>query len=233
MSWHLGEDQLYECPEEFQERLNAVGGLNRYDEPNFRIEWSNNLLFRAGGAWDVDECPYVGYRWLRQLHDNCWVLLMWHPPEVYGTPESYYVQNACPDTGLQVLGEYPYSGKYEIVAPLVYRHVENGKMVTERMPLSSLLVDLVIPTILLAKDVGIAKRKAALLDRKAREDEEQVKAVGESLSKGRLAFGKDSVSYARQIGIESDLDRRVMRLKRGVQDALGLASRLNQGTFQK
>ena len=31
--------QLYECPQEFQDRLTEVGGRNKYDQPNFLCVW--------------------------------------------------------------------------------------------------------------------------------------------------------------------------------------------------
>ena len=55
------------CPEEFQERLTEIGGINRYDEPNFVMVWSEgggpNSMYRAGAAWAGDgQIPFTGYR---------------------------------------------------------------------------------------------------------------------------------------------------------------------------
>lgn len=230
--WSLSNQQNM-VPEEFQDRLDQAGGFNRYGESNFKIMWGQALFFRAGGTWEIETAPYTGYRWLRLVDEPAWVILMWVPPETESTPEAYYVANYDQDSGLQTLGEYPYNGKYEIVSVLRHTEIVNGKLEVHTMPLSSILVDLVIPTIIEAKDMSIIKRKAIYLERKAKEDEEQTKAIAESLEKGRLAFGSSPVSYAGQICKTMGYEERAMRLKRNMNKAIDMARHLGQGIYTK
>lgn len=163
------------------------------------------------------------------LGNEAWILLQWYPPEKYGTPESWYVQNFDEATGLQTLGEYPYEGKYEIVSTLSHKSIVNGELVIERMPLNSLILDLVIPSILSAMDVSIAKRKLLYLVDKEQEEEELTKRIGDSLAKGRLAFGRSQVSYAGQKHITSELDEAQDRLRRNWTKAMESAKKLGKG----
>lgn len=232
--WALGEEERLLCPEEFQERLTQAGGINKYDEPNFKMAWGQTETFRAGGVWEVEDCPpYTGYRdLLIGSGEACWMLMMWEPADMEGTPEGFYVKNFDPDTGLQTLGEFPYSGQYIIVQPLVWKGMVNGELIIERMPLNSLLLDLVIPTILDAQDVSLVKRKAVFMEIKAREDERMTKDIADSLAKGRLAFGTSDVSYAGQASKTMFIQKKVDNLKRNMNSAMEMARHLNKGLVQ-
>src|SRR5690349_21586913 len=128
-------------PEDFQDRLNQIGGFNRYDEPCFLVVWGQGghpeCTYRAGGVWSVDEQYFHGYRdLLKTSGEPCWSLLQWHDALEYGTPESYYVNNYDEGTGLQILGEYPYSGRYEILFNLRHKEMIPGEgLKFEHMPL--------------------------------------------------------------------------------------------------
>src|ERR1700734_3111728 len=111
MTWRIQGPERNLAPDDFQERLTYLGGVQKYDSPNFKIGWAQYETFRAGGVWSVDEKYYLGYRdLLSGSGEPCWTLFQYHAPEEYGSPESYYVQNYDETTGLQLLGEYPYSG---------------------------------------------------------------------------------------------------------------------------
>src|ERR1700690_412130 len=100
-------------PEEFQENLTRLGGVNRYDDPMFKRFWAQTETRRSGSTWSVDEATFTGYRdLLAGSGEPCWLLMQWHAPEEYGSPEAYYVANYDEESGLQLLGEYPYSGRY-------------------------------------------------------------------------------------------------------------------------
>lgn len=62
-------------------------------------------------------------------------------------PASYYEENRCPKTGLQLLGEYPYHGSYQIALPLVAKWFEGGKLRVHAYPLDSEIVEMMIPLI--------------------------------------------------------------------------------------
>src|ERR1035438_2435222 len=81
-------------PEDFQDRLTTVGGLNKYDEPNFKLAWAQTETYTAGGVWTVGEKQYSGYRqMLAASGEPCWALFQWHAAEEYGSPEAYYLEN--------------------------------------------------------------------------------------------------------------------------------------------
>jgi len=157
--------QIYIAPEEFQERLTEIGGVNRYDEPNFVLVWSQgggpNATYRAGADWaGEDQVSYRGYRDLLIGGGvPCWALLQWHDAIEYGTPELYYVQNYDEDSGLQTLGEYPYFGRYQMLYNLRWSEMRNGKMFFEMMPLNTFLLDTVVPIITQAKDISWEKNQ--------------------------------------------------------------------------
>lgn len=167
------------CPDEFQARITLAGGVNKYDEPNFKIYWGQTETFRAGGEWAGNgQVTYKGYRdLLLGGGDPTWLLVQWQPAHKYGRPESYYLQNCDESTGLQVLGEYPYSGRYEIVMPFIWRGFVNGRFVVEHMPLTSLLVDMVVPIVKMSQELSYARWKAIIEDRRAYENKAQVDQI--------------------------------------------------------
>ena len=87
--------QQYECPQWFQDKLTEVGGVNRYDLPNFRCVWGQGgqeeCLYRSGGHWHADnEASFKGYRDLLIGGGTpSWCLLQWKDAVQFGTPESF------------------------------------------------------------------------------------------------------------------------------------------------
>jgi hypothetical protein len=145
-----------QCPAHFQERINQVGGMNRYDEPNFRLAWAQTETMVQGGEWEAEGESFTGYRRV-YLGDGLphWMLLKWIEPgkslempflPAQG-PASYYAENRCPKTGLQILGEYPYHGNYKIALPLVAKWFERGQLRVEAYPLDTQIVEMMIPVI--------------------------------------------------------------------------------------
>jgi hypothetical protein len=227
--------QNYVCPEEFQARLTDIGGINPYDEPNFRLVWSQGgdeyALYRAGGAWEVEGMPsYRGYRdLLKGGGTPSWALMQWHPAVQYGTPESYYVQNYDQDTGLQDLGEYPYSGRYEILYNLRWSERRNNRLHFEAMPLNTFLLNTVVPIIIQAKDISWEKTKAALLDQKAKEDKEDVNKIEEVMHSSKVPFGGNPVSYTRQGCRTSLIDKKIEQMTRNWNMIMQNAKSLGKG----
>lgn len=202
------------APEEFQSRLTYLGGLNKYDLPNFRLVWAQYETFTAGGIWSVDEQYFKGYRQLLLgSGEPCWTLLQWHPAEEYGSPESYYMQNLDEETGLQILGEYPYSGRYEVLNNLRWTELVDNKLVLHTVPLTSHTFDSIIPMIIAAKDLSIEKRKAIFEEAKAREEAEKLGQIEKHLHDKALPF-TGAISYGRQ-GIRSTvIDQKALELQR-------------------
>lgn len=218
------------CPDEFAERLAEAGGLNRYDEPNFRMVWGQTETFRAGGIWSVEGQPFFrGYRdLLIGFGDPCWSLQQWQPPEKYGTPESYYVENYDEESGLQNLGEYPYNGRYETVLPLIYKYMHNGRLVVERMPLNSLLIDLIVPIIREAEDISFAKRKLIMEERRAAHDKQQVARIESRLADAYPAFGSAPRSAGR-LACNSVVQKKSEEIERHWKNAVAVLKSRGKG----
>ena len=235
MSSPTAEYQHYVCPEEFQSRLTYIGGLNPYDEPNFILTWSqggdDRGLYRGGGSWDVEGMPsFRGYRdLLKGGGTPSWALLQWHSAVEYGSPESYYVANYDQETGLQILGEYPYSGRYEVLYNLRWSERRNNRLYFEEMPLNSFLLNTVVPIIVQAKDISWEKTKAALLDQKAKEDQADVNQIEDVMHGSKVAFGGNAVSYSKQGCRTNLIDKKVEQMTRNWNQIMQNAKSLGKG----
>jgi hypothetical protein len=211
--------QQYQCPEWFQEKLTEIGGVNKYDEPKFIVRWGQGgeegCTYRAGGHWHVDGMPsYKGYRDLLVGGGTpSWLLMQWDDAIVYGTPESYYATNCDDETGMQDLGEYPYSGRYRVLYNMCWRDMSEGKMKIEAMPLNSFILNTVVPIILEARDISWERTQAALKGIKEKEDAADLAMVEDAMRDAKLAF-KGPVSYARQGCRTSLIDKKVEQMSR-------------------
>lgn len=230
--------QHYVCPEEFNDRLRSVGGVNRYDENNFKIVWGQggeeSCLYRAGGAWYIDGLPsYKGYRDLLVGGGTpSWCLLQWDDAMHYGTPESFYVANYDEETGLQTLGEYGYSGKYKLLYNMCWRDMSQGKMVIEPMPLNSYILDTIVPIILQARDISWERTKATLQELKERDDIADANMIEDCMRDASLAF-KGPVSYARQGCRTSIIDRKIEEMTRNWNKMVTNVKTLGRGLSQR
>ena len=226
--------QQYEVPEWFQEKLTEIGGVNKYDEPNFRVVWGQGgqpeALYRAGGHWHVEGQPsFKGYRdLLIGGGTSSWCLLQWHDATDYGTPESYYVAMCDDETNLSDLGEYPYFGRYRMLYNMCYRAVLNGKMEIEAMPLNSFVLDAIIPIIMEAKDISYEATMEAMKGIKEQEDKADLDTVEDAMRDSKVAF-KGPVSYARQGCRTHYIDKRVEQLQRHMNQISANARMLGRG----
>ena len=226
--------QLYECPQEFQDRLTEVGGRNKYDQPNFIVRWAQGgqpeCLYRSGGLWDnPDEPSFKGYRDLLVGGGTpSWMLMQWEDAVVYGSPESFYVGNIDEDTGLQNLGEYPYAGRYRMLYNMCWRDMSSGKMRIESMPLNSFILDTVVPIIMEARNISWEKTQAALKGIKEKEDAADTAMIEDAMRSSSVAF-KGPVSYARQGCRTHFLDKRVENLTRNWNRMITNAKFLGRG----
>lgn len=177
----LGVERL-KCPAHFQHRLTQVGGKNRYGQPNFRLAWAQTETTRQGGEWSIESGEaFVGY------HDVYrgdglphWMLMQWAdagksiemphlPAESDGR---WYADNRCPKTGLSLLGEYPYRGSYQIALPLTAKFMHDGKLHIRSFPLSTEIVEMMVPIIKAAMEVS-AEVKLRYLKEQGQKDEDQ------------------------------------------------------------
>ena len=73
---------------------------------------------------------------------------------------SWYEENRCPKTGLQILGEYPYHGSYQIALNLLAKVFVKGQMFIEAFPLSSEIVEMMVPIIRASMELSIEVKAA-------------------------------------------------------------------------
>lgn len=206
--------EQYTCPPEFQERLTRIGGINRYGEPNFIIVWGQSWTVRRGGTWEQDDGTFFrGYRDVVEDGRPCWILKKWNSPELYGSPMLYYLENQEEATGLQILGEFPFRGRYETIQPFVWKGLVNGRMVVERMPLNSMMLDLVVPVVMASQRVSNYQRKLALEEMKAREDRDMLRNVEAKRHDAQMAF-RGPVSFSRQGCRTSLVDQKVYAIQK-------------------
>ena len=62
-------------------------------------------------------------------------------------PASWYQENRCPKTGLQLLGEYPHHGSYKVALPLVAKWFDGGELRVVAYPLDTEIVNMMVPVI--------------------------------------------------------------------------------------
>jgi hypothetical protein len=172
------------CPERFQRRLIEVGGLNRYRQPNYRLAWAQTEIARQGGEWEAEGETYRGHKDVL-VGDGLphWMLLQWcdagksidvpHlPPQ---GPISWQEENRCPKTGLQILGEYPYHGSYQIALNLVAKVFAKGQLFIEAFPLSSEIVEMMVPIIKASMELSIEAKQRWLREQKEKEEDDRAR----------------------------------------------------------
>lgn len=230
--------QQYTCPQEFQDRLTEVGGVNRYDDPNFIIRWAQGgeeeCYYRAGGAWaGGGQVTYTGYRDLLVGGGTpSWMLMQWQDATEYGTPEMYYAMNRDESTGLQTLGEYPYKGRYRLLYNLRWMDKKQGRLKFEAMPLNEWLLRTIVPIIKEARDISWEKTKAALKDIEEREKQSDINMIEDVMRNNAVPFHGSPVSYGKQGCHTSLIDKKIENMQRhwnqimqGVRNVGGPTSR--------
>jgi hypothetical protein len=210
----VANQERNQVPQEFQDYLTLLGGVNRYDQPMFKLAWAQTETRIAGGTWSVDECTRTGYRrLLTGSGEPCWVILQYHSAEEYGSPEGYYVANYDQESGLQTLGEYPYDGRYEVLYHLRWNELIDDKLTLHSFPLETWILDMIVPIVIAAKDVSLEKRKAAYLDARQRDEDEKTASIERHLQDKNIPF-TGAVSFGRQ-GIRSTvIDQKALLLQR-------------------
>jgi hypothetical protein len=217
LNWRITGDERRICPPEYQRRIEQIGGLNRFGTANFDIVWSQTATIIKDGK------PT-----LQADGDPCWVLRQWKAPETYGTPEIYYSQNYDETTGTQILGDYPWRGRYEIVQPFRHRAFVNGKLVKEFLPLNSMVIDMVIPIILQCADASYYQRRVALKEIHDREENAKTLRIADRLEDATPAF-KGPVSFQRQGCRTSIIEKKIQQIEKNWAWAMKFASMVPKG----
>lgn len=164
MKWLIPGTEKRYPPQEYVDHVNAIGGMNRFGGPNFRLVWGQNETMTV---WGVDANGKTG-RHIIPKHSNipAWFIDVWKAPECYGTPELWYALTWDWEVDAPKIGEFPYTGAYEL-APfnLFSRRFEGNAMIVDAMPLSHFIIDLIIPNLLKEKDATYLQRKTAIQNR--------------------------------------------------------------------
>jgi len=172
----------------FQERINQVAGFNRYGQPNFKLAWAQTETTIQGGQWEVeDEMDYFrGYRRVYKGDGRPhWMLMQWVPggksyemPHLPAEgPTFWYNFNKCQQTGLSLLGEYPYRGSYQVVLPLVAKWFDRGQLQVRYFPLSTEIVNMMIPIIKASMKVSLEAKLRFMKEQEEKDDLEYGKAI--------------------------------------------------------
>lgn len=213
------------CPDAFQEMLSRHVGMNRFDEPNFIIAWGQTYMYTAGGIWPKPQGDgYIGYRKLPLSNSSfsgrgmpCWMILEWHPPEDYDTAGIYYFRNRDELTGLQILGEYPWRGRYEIAYRMNSQEFRNGRMEVQNYHLDGWILDMLIPCILEGQKMDQKTRLRMMREADERREKNQDRQL-------------DDILHARKRHLlPSQIDDRVRLIQKQMSEMLKTFGRVQPG----
>jgi hypothetical protein len=193
MTWLIPDRERRETPPEYVAHLNSIGGMNRYDEPNFRIVWGQN---ETDLVWGEDANGRCGQHVILKHDVPAWVIEAWKPPECFGTPELWYALTWNAETDAPTIGDYPHRGLYEPVPFNLYvKNVICGFVTFDAMPLNHYILDLTIPNLLKEQDVTYAQKKAAIENRMRMERERSARIAYDAYMEAGPAFGGAAGSY--------------------------------------
>jgi hypothetical protein len=172
----IGKSERLEAGEEFQVFLTAVFGINRFGGPNFKIVWGQTETYKVATPHGYED---------RLLGHNmaCWIMLKWQPPEMYGSPELYYFQDADELTGLALCGEYPEQGRYEILQPFISKsyNPQTHALEVTTLPLDWDILEIAVPMLLRSLELTYWEKKSALDQVEAMENAEKVNEIADRL----------------------------------------------------
>lgn len=194
MNWYIeGPEHLQVAPE-YQEHVNAIGGLNRFGEPNFKIVWGQNETEVVRGT-DANGKTGAHTIW-KHGGIPAWFIDVWKPPECFGTEELWYAISWDWEIDAPTLGEYPWRGLYMPASFNLYvRNVVNGVMVIDAMPMNHFIIDLIIPNLLKAQEETYQQKKVAIQNRMMAERVKAAEQSMEAYMAAGPAFGGAAGTY--------------------------------------
>lgn len=159
-------------------------------------------------------------------YQKCWVIRVWNAPETYGSVALYYHRECM--NGRPVTGGYPYRGRYEILQPLCFSGIVNGKMIHRAVPLSSNILTAIIPVIKQAKKLSEAQRFIALQEMERLKEEEKVKQIADCMQDASPAY-KGAVSFSRQGCKNSAVQQKMWQIEQNWKHAMKVISQFGRG----
>lgn len=184
--------ETHETPDNVASRLGLAGGSNRFGEPNYRAVWGWNRLAWIGGKFEDRDSNGVLLRERIELRKepkypsvNRWHIERWVPPEVYGSPRTWYAQTNEIANGRAVaaLGPYPSRGEYEHCFTL---ETPSGEFIQ----LTPTVAEYITTAIERARCKPRGRSREKLYDREAREDRAYENWAFELLDDQSPAFHK-------------------------------------------
>lgn len=193
-----------EPPQHIVERVNFLGGMNRFGKPNFRVIWGGNRYHQVGGKFKkpiyfstgiIGEpqkavvTEVVEMREILKYHPQRWHLERWRGPEWYGSPAEWYEQTWDPELNLHTMGNFPHDGEYEHCFFLgICTHLQNGEWcgfckvgMGQFIPLEEnfYIIERQIKALLLSDNVNDMAERDALFMRESDKREAMRKIVGD------------------------------------------------------
>jgi hypothetical protein len=184
--------ETHAAPESVARRLGLSGGLNRFGEANYRAVWGwNRLAWICGKFEDRDEHGALIRERIELRKEpkypavNRWHIERWVPPEVYGSPRTWYAQTNEIANGRSVaaLGPYPERGEYEHCFTL---ETAQGEFIQ----LTPTVAEYVATAIERARCTPRVRAREKLYDRETREDRAYENWAFDLLDDAASAFHK-------------------------------------------
>lgn len=169
---------MSKVPDRIQNRIAKIGGLAPDGiRPLFRMVWGRERLTVIGGAWKKYDSngneigEVTEERWVPKYPNalDRFILEMWCPPENYGTPEEWTrnFREFINGQFINVLGEFPRAGEYELVKVL------ETPAKKAFVPLTDAIVEACVTTAKLNRELPARIKVEASRDRRAKEEEAQ------------------------------------------------------------
>lgn len=199
-------------PPDVADKVLRAGGINRFNDPMFRLVWGYDRIVPFHGIWEEWESgvatltdKVTGYQESRPfnklkrsveetrqlpkyLPGNCWHLEKWCPPEQYGTPENWQRQGdeQFRFSTIHTSGPYPERGEYELCFPMT----DDGSVTGQPLPIDAIggVIEQTIKILIAGVErFSYQQRRAAIEQRVRREEAGYVAKCEEILRDGMPA----------------------------------------------
>lgn len=213
-----------ECPPDFQQYLTDIFGVNRFGDPLFRFVWGQTETEHWLSPRGTYEDKLVGH------NQPCWIPQMWEGPEVFGTPDFFYMVNRDEETGMPLM-EYPELGRYKELVTFLFRNYDakTQELRIETIELDWPIIDRAMPLMIQALDLSEAQKELAREQQEAWENMKLVEEIADRMSDDLPAF-YGPVSYAGQQNRTALIDRKKEEIERKWRELGG--HRPQRGFFQ-